>query len=239
MVVRHLDAVRDGNLAPELRHAAAEMSERSVPARSLEMACSLLVSDLGKGVATRTEDDLISSEEDVATDALEAVQVLSVYADRRTAVGGTETGILMSLVEAAAHTIRWRRDRLVARTIHSVVDVLSRQPRTLTAECERSLLLGLRRLLRDTAIHRRPRSTRSNERGGAWDVAERLVVRRAAARLAYWMFGRCRERDGEVPDEVESWKTACESDEEFAEVRRQWIGTNQPENATTIATEDA
>jgi len=233
MVARHVDAMRDEVLAEELMRATEELGECGVPVRRLEMACSLLRPAFQEAVVRRIEEDLTCAEEDVVTDGLEGMQILSEYAARESNMRPGEKEHLARLVAAAAHVIRWRRDIVVAKTIHAVVDVVTKHAWTLTASCERSLLLGLSRLLRDTAVRRRSRSTRTGGEGVDGRVAVRLVVRRAAARLAHWMFEQYRKRDGETPREVEMWKTACLSDEEFAEVRNQWIGL--PAMETTAA----
>ena len=233
-IVRHLDAMRDERLKGELRRICEESAKCCVPARRLEMACALLGWGPQDEVIGSVEGDMTSAQQDEVEDALETMQILSEYASR--GESAEEGKSLVRLLGAAAHAIRWRRDALAAMTIRSVIDVAGRRPWALTGPSEQSLLLGLRRLLRDTEVRCRPSSTRSDDDWSERDVAAKLFVRRAAARLAYWVFERYQRRGLEVPIEVRSWRTVCESDDEFAEVRNQWIGVARMESEATSST---
>ena len=74
------------------------------------------------------------------------------------------------------------------------------------------ILTGLRNIARDTA---------TNVDGV--DFADLLEIRRAAAGLAYNLFEHYTKQDNPVPDVITEWKKICLSDNEFAEVRNQWI----------------
>ncbi|MXY26504.1 MAG: hypothetical protein F4Y45_18535 [Acidobacteria bacterium] len=236
MIVRHLHAMRDEGLRGELRRVTEESATCRVPARCLEMACALLEQELQDGVLTRVEEGMTSAEPEEMADALESMQILSEYVSQGNSTEEAERNYLMRLLGAAAQAILWRRDTLAAMTINAVVDVVSRHSWALTEASEQSLLLGLRRILRDTEVRGRPSSTGTDRDEGERDVAVRLLVRRAAARLAYSLFDQYRRRGREIPIDVGSWKTACQSDDEFAEVRNQWIGAPRMETDVTTAT---
>ena len=233
-IARHLNAMRDESLRGELRRVTEELAKCCMPARRLEMACALLGPGLQDGVITRVEEGMTCADHNEVADALESMQILSECAGRENSTEGAES--LMRLLGAAAHAIRWRRDTLAAMTIDSVVDVVSRHPWALTDASERSLLLGLRRLLRDTEVRRGSGSTRTDGGGSERDVAVKLLVRQAAARLAYWVFEQYQRRGREIPIEVGSWRTVCQSDDEFAEVRNEWIGIPRIESDATAVT---
>ena len=54
-------------------------------------------------------------------------------------------------------------------------------------------------------------------------VSTKLRERRAAARLAFCLFKHYQGRRDTIPEAVEAWEEVCRSDDEFAEIRNQWI----------------
>ena len=112
---------------------------------------------------------------------------------------------------------------MLSVTINTVRDVLERHPWTFDHDVQRSVLLGLHRLIGDTAVHRAS-VAKSDENGNRANVSVKLSVRRAAASLAYRLFEHYRGRGEAIPWEITAWETVCQSTDEFAEIRNQWFG---------------
>ena len=94
-------------------------------------------------------------------------------------------------------------------------------PWTFAADIERSVLEGLHHLVEETAIHS-PRRLRLYADAGE-QGATKLMVRRAAAGLAYTLSNHYQKCGDPVPAVIEEWAAICRSDDEFAEVRNQWM----------------
>ena len=80
-------------------------------------------------------------------------------------------------------------------------------------------------MIGDTAIHA-PGGPRLDTDGDGLDVSTKLVVRRAAASLAYALSEHYAKRSNPVPEAIRKWECICRSDDEFAEIRNQWIVTS-------------
>ena len=94
-------------------------------------------------------------------------------------------------------------------------------PWTFAADIERSVLEGLHHLIEETAIDP-PSGLRLYADDGG-DVATKLMVRRAAAGLAYALSNHYQQCGAPAPAVIEEWAAICRSDDEFAEVRNQWM----------------
>lgn len=54
------------------------------------------------------------------------------------------------------------------------------------------------------------------------DIPESLWVRQQAACLAYQLSKYYTKQGNSIPEEIREWKTICQSENEFAEIRNQW-----------------
>lgn len=54
-------------------------------------------------------------------------------------------------------------------------------------------------------------------------LIEKLEIRQSAARLAYVVFKNYSTQGKTIPDSIKVWKEICRSEEEFAEIRNQWL----------------
>ena len=92
------------------------------------------------------------------------------------------------------------------------------------------VLLCLRGLIHDTAIDGSS-TPRLNGVQSREKVAEKLLIRQEAAALAYRLSEFYGKRGEAIPEPVEEWENICRSEEEFAEIRRQWISQESLEVA--------
>ena len=65
----------------------------------------------------------------------------------------------------------------------------------------------------------------TNLKGGnaEWDFAEKLEIRQAAALLAYLLYAKIIEAGADIPNALKQWKNICSSENEFAEIKNQWL----------------
>ena len=221
IVERHADLMGAETTHRPLRRVVEECHAYEVPALRLELAGVRLFPDWRDGVLQRLEVAMASPTVRVVVDALYGMDLMS----QRHRADSTPKHVA-GLLRIASQMISWQRDAEAwAATIDMVGSVVKRHPRLLAGEVERWVLLGLGRVSAQTAI-RKTASGKVSARGPQLDVMAKLLVRRAAARLAFALFARYRARLDGVPEPIGEWEKACLSDDEFAEVRNQWKRRN-------------
>ena len=221
LITPRLNPTDGSTMRKTLRRVAHELSDYGIPAVRLEVACLHIFPEWRDRVFQRIEDGIASSTEDTVIDALRAVSVVSQKqeADAQDA----EKEYLIRLLRGAGHVVRWRREKGLPLAIAIVADVTGRHPWTFIDDIERSVLLGLQCMIVDTGVHARSRPILDTD-GDGLNVSTKLTVRREAARLAYTLFEHYANKGKAVPDAIREWQAICRSDDEFAEIRNQWLG---------------
>ena len=210
----------DGSTMREtLQRVTRELSDYAVPALRLEIACLHIFPKWRDQVLQRVEDAMASSAKDVVIDALRAVWIVSERIGADGEGAGKED--LVRLLREVSQIVRWRREKGLSLAIGAVADVTKRHPWTFVGDIEGSVLLGLQFMIGDTAVHACG-GLRLDTAGDGLDVATKLEVRCAAARLAYTLSEHYANRDEAVPDAIGKWQAICQSDNEFAEIRNRW-----------------
>ena len=222
MVARHSKSLADESTRDAVKRVMKEQSEYRLPALRLEMACVSLFPEWRERVLGRVEEALASTREEGVMDALTAIQVLSERLTADTEAPDAAKHDLTGLLRAASQKLLWRNGVVPSATINTVADVVERHAWTFAGDIERSVLLGLARLVCGTTIQVTG-GVREKMDGAGQDVWMKLLIRRAAARFAYKLFERYREGGDAIPKEIAAWRDVCQSDDEFAEVRNQWI----------------
>ncbi len=215
----HFNPTSGSGTRNELKHIVREWSEHGLPTLRLEAACLRLFPDRRDGVFRRIEEGIASSAKETVIDALEAVAVVS---DRVGADGPKrEREDLVRILSTAGQALRWRRESGLTTTINLIAHVTRRHPWSFTRNIEKPVLDGLQHLIGDTAI-RPPEDPILGVNKDDRDVATKLIVRRAAAGLAYVLAKHYEKRGESAPGTIREWESICRSDDEFAEVRNQW-----------------
>ena len=164
---------------------------------------------------------MTSTRNDVVVDALSAIRNVADRVVVDTEEGNPDKEDVMRLMRSAASMVRWRRDAAVPMTIDTIANVVRIHPWTFVDEVEHSILLGLQRLVDDTAINRH-RGTKFQEEENRMEVSTKLHIRQEAARLAYNLFEYYGQRGRDIPRAVLAWEQICRTEDEFAEIRNQW-----------------
>ena len=222
-VVRRSDSI-DDRTRRALNRVLEELSEYNLPALRVEMACISLFPDWRDRILSRVEDEMASAGDEVVVDALGAIQMLAERVAGGTRVHDSDEEDLMRFIRSAGNMVLWRRNTAVSLTIDMLKNELGMHPWCFVDDIEQSILVGLYRLIGDTSINGH-RDSRIQQDGGAWDVSTKLRVRQSAARLAYSLFEHYRQRGDNVPKAVLAWAAVCRSDDEFAEIRNQWLSS--------------
>ena len=214
-----LEPVGVNHIGDELRRVVRELPDHGLPALRLESACVQLVRGEPTELIQRIEAAMASSAEETVSDALRAVWILSERIDT-----GTENGAksdLFRVLGVTSQVVRWRRELGLPLAIRIVAGITKMHPWAFAADIESSVLEGLHHLIEETTIQG-PRGSDLHPENGR-EVATKLMVRRAAAGLAYTLSNHYQQCGAPAPAVIEEWAAICRSDDEFAEVRNQWM----------------
>ena len=140
---------------------------------------------------------------------------------RRTA-SEAEGGDLLELLRAAGQMIRWRRETALESIMGAVGGAVTKHPFAFVDDVESGVLTGLRHLIAETDV-RKKNSGGIYRNTGFEDVARKLLLRRAAARLSYELFEHYRAVGDVIPEPIRTWEAVCRSEDEFLEIRNQWL----------------
>ena len=204
-----------------LERVVDEMTEHGLPTLRLKTAYLHMFPKSRDSVLQRIERSTASSDKEVVVDALKAVLVVS----ERLALEVTdrEGGDLVRLLGVIGQMVLWRRETGLQLAIDTVTAVIKRFPWSFRGTVERAVLEGLGHMIGDTAIRPANRLHPDNSREPT-DVSRNLILRRVAARSAYTLFEHYSKLGTPLPVTVCEWRTICQSDDEFGEIRNQWRG---------------
>ena len=206
-----------------LERVARELPKHGLPALRLESAYAHLVPERRSDLLQRIEEAIAASTEETVIDGLRAVWVMAERIDE--AAEARAKSDLLRILGVTSQVLRWRREQGLPSAINTVSGITKMHPWTFAADIERSVLEGLHHLIEETAIHAPSGLGLYADDGG--DVATKLMVRRAAAGLAYTLSKHYQQGGAPAPAVIEEWAAICRSDDEFAEVRNQWMARDQ------------
>ena len=216
IVTRYPDSFDDATVRSSVMRVAAECPPCEVPALRLELACAYTFAIPPDEALRRTEEAMAAPRTAAVMDALEAMDIVS-----RHRASESDSGHLMQLLRVAAQMIRWRRETALWATLAAVDDVVDEHPWIFVGDVEAWVLTGLRRLAVETTVGGYVGAAAAG--GECQDVSRKLTVRRAAARLAYRLFTHYQAQDRAIPGTIATWESVCGSEDEFLEVKNEWI----------------
>ena len=216
MVVRHANLVAEESIRSNVVRVAKECRAFELPALQLEIACAYVFGWERDTILARTEDAMASSEITEVIEALEAMGVVSEHWASQ-----TNDRDLMFLLRRLAQMVRWRNGTALWATLASVQSVVKRHPWAFVDVVERDVLMGLSRLISESSVGAGS-NARFDERGSQ-SVSTKLIVRRAAVRLAYSLFEHYQAQGNAIPQAIGAWEEMCRSDDEFLDIRREWL----------------
>ncbi len=190
-----------------LRRLVDELGEYGIPALRLRSACLHLYPEWKDNVFERIENGMTSSNHSTVIDCLKAILVIAERSEP-----DADKNDFSRILNVLGQMIRWQKNPDLSSALNTVTKLINKFSWALTEEIERLTLMGLRNIARDTV---------TNVDGV--DFADLLEIRCAAANLAYNLFEHYSKQGKPVPDVITEWEAICRSDNEFAEVRNQWI----------------
>ncbi len=206
-----------------LSRVIRELSPYELPVLYLESTCLHMFPERRDSILKRIEEGMMSSKEETVIEALDAVWIMSnrIGAEPREEVRED----LIRLLETASQILRSRRDIGLPQAIGRITSEISRHPWVFTKGIEQYVLEGLRHLISDTAIRTSGNPYLDVGRDDS-DVSTKLTVRLTAARLAYALSKYYAQKGKPMPEVITEWENICLSNNEFAEIRNQWIVPN-------------
>ena len=207
VILPNFHLIRDENKEETLRHLVDEFRDRNLPALRMEAACLDIFPEWKEDVFGRIEDGMIDTDHGVVIESLRSIWNLVKRTKEK-----TDDKELTRVLNMLGEMVRWQKSRDLASTLSIIVGLLKDFDWAFSDGLERSTLVSLRRIASNTIIAVE-----------VSDVSERLEVRKWAARLAYELFKHYTKRGDPIPDVIKEWGTICQSENEFAEIRNQWI----------------
>lgn len=206
VILPNFHLIEDENKEETLRHLVDEFRDRNLPALRMEAACLDIFPEWKEDVLGRIEDGMIDTNHGVVIESLRSIWNLVKRTKSK-----TDDKDLTRVLNMLGEMVRWQKSRDLASTLDIIIGLLKEFDWTFSDELERSTLVALRRIA----------STSMDAE--VLDFSEKLEIRHRAACLAYELFEHYTKRGDSIPDEIKEWKTICQSENEFAEVRNQWI----------------
>ena len=200
----------ENNKKETLRRLINELRDYGLYALRLESACLQIYPESRGDVLQRIENGIASDIPELVFDSLQAILVMVKKIESE-----EHKEDFSQILSALGQMVRWRKNPGLRSALHRIAELIKEHPWTFSDELERLTLIGLHSIAKDTA---------TNAEG--LDISEKLEIREAAAGLAYRLFGYYTRRDAPIPDVLKEWEAICRSDNEFAEIRNQWILQN-------------
>ena len=200
----------ENNRKETLRRLIGELRDYGVYALRLESACLQIYPESREDVLERIENGMASDNQGVVDDSLQAILVI---VERIESV--EEKKNFSQILNALGQMVRWQKNTGLPSALDLIAKLIKEHPWTFDDELERMTLIGLHSIAKDTATN-----------AGGLDISEKLEIREAAAGLAYRLFEFYTRRDAPIPDVLKEWEAICHSENEFAEIRNQWIRQN-------------
>ncbi|MXZ43037.1 MAG: SIR2 family protein [Caldilineaceae bacterium SB0666_bin_21] len=186
-----------------------------LPALPLRVACLDLFSDSREHILKSIKTGLASTDMSCLRDALDAVSVLVERAESSNK--DDKRADALSLFCVVGEILYWRRNPGLPDAISTIARVISLYSWVLSPKLEHLVLGGLQYLIDESCL-----SSNSNFTTAESNLAISLDVRCRCARLAYAMFTNYLNDNVPVPPVIVSWRSICQSETEFIEVRNEW-----------------
>ncbi len=198
----------ENNRKETLSRLVDELGDYGIPALRMQSACLHLYPAWRDDLFERIENGMTFSNHSTVIDSLKAVLVIAERSKTETEKKG-----FSRILNVLGQMVRWQKNPGLPSALFTITQ-LTKYSWVFTEEeeFEQLTLTGLRNIARDTATN-----------VDDVDFADLLEIRHSAASLAYNLFEHYTRKDTSVPDVIKEWKAICRSDNEFAEVRNQWI----------------
>jgi hypothetical protein len=186
-----------------------ETNDYGLPNLEAEVACLHILSERTEYVLKRLNDALISNQQQVRIDALNAISKILFNEIDDTAINLKENA-----QKLLAQYINWSPVKYARSALEISVLVLRKSPNQFSENIKESGLRRLNQLLVDTAYV-----------GGHQELSfdEKLEIRKYSSILAAELYIYFEARKEAIPEVLVKWKESCTAPDEFAEIRIPWL----------------
>lgn len=204
-----LSTVTDQVTRHALSRLLSELSDAGLPCLRAVAACLDLFPGTQQDVITRIEDALVSNDHERVVDGLEAI--LGLLKSDGSSIGQENMADLLRYV---SQSVMYRHIAGLRSALNTMSRVVGKHPDHFAADTEELTIRGLHALADDT----------DPVRGMAnLSFEKKLEIRQASAHLAYVLFVHYSDQGAEIPESIELWRGICQSENEFAEIRNEWL----------------
>lgn len=193
----------------EVESFITEMRILNLPVSELESAYMLRRQNKAEQYLSSILDDVSSSDDLIASRGILALTRLVNPKSRRQAQAFDYSKALSPVVEV----IKWRKVPALAAALANF-KVICKYPLEEWRTQLDDVLFGLKFLIEESSL--------LNDKSQIHEL-DRLYIRRFAAGLAGELYRYFKSEGKPIPAVLQMWESVCRSDNEFAEIRNQWV----------------
>ena len=200
-----------------------EMPTYGLPTLQLQVAMLHIVPSIQENTVASIKSALASASRSIVVDALKAV--LALLSRAELVQRAEQLNVRHDLVRTVVDVVYWRRKPALTAAINTVAHMVAEYRWSIDADAEARILQALRHIASDTRYVTGERFDRGSTEGV--DIAVKLMVRQAAAYLASTLDRHYSLQGSAVPSVIAEWETVCQSEDEYAEIRNQWMSPSE------------
>lgn len=196
------------DIKTSLSRLLKEVREYGLPSLATEAACLHIYPDQKADVYNRINEALISNQDNIQRDALNAIAKV-IFDGNEADASFMEPDPASMLIQY----LRWCPINSISSALWIITRILKKSPTSFSHRLEAAVQRRLDRLLTDTAY---------DSDNLYLNFDEKLEVRRISSTMAAALWTYYNSRSLPVPEVVEKWREAGVSPDEFSEIRNPW-----------------
>ena len=206
---------QDGDVGvQEIKRIISEFPNYGLPNVWLKVVSLHLFNENKNDLIEQIEQGLATNDDMHVVDSLDAIlEFLRNKNSNDKEKPKLAEGKIRELLLVLGNSVRWKSQTELVPILNTVYQIIRDFPDLLSTKFKKRCLATLLDLATSTELH---------EELGDSAIAEKLNIRRKAAKLAFTLFKYYNEQREAVPGEVLRWKEICSSEVEFAEIRAEW-----------------
>lgn len=208
VIAPNLDFDCDVQLKEKIILLIEELKKLSIPTLKLEAAfVKIKITEL-ESVLIGIENQIISSNYEYVADALNSIyRLLDINIEK------SENKFISKLIDLEIQMVLWRKSIGLSGSMNSIGLIIEKYPAYVNETHLNKILLGLENLIYETNVF-------NNKK--IYNDYQKLEIRQDAARLSFKLFNLYSDRGQEIPSTLNAWKSICQSEEEFSDIKLQW-----------------
>lgn len=187
-----------------------EFNEFDIPSLRVEASLIQLLGENISNAYMDIEDSISSKNKSRVIDAIYAILELLDFSKRT----DNFKNDMNRFIDLICQQIKWRRKDSLVSSLNAMSSIIRGFSEYLDEKHLEDILLGLKYLINESSPEHEESST---------DVSDRLLYRESASHLAFRLFLYYLEKKESIPQVILEWEKICLDENEFAEIRNQWI----------------